>query len=471
MKVLRSVWFLFLFAWLALASSSARAQLSVRVDPRLELVSAVARLADLSEFDMPVSRSPYAERVEQRLSSVREHAAVATLRTLRAQHGVSYDAIPSLAVHLDGLERLTLIAPFEPRPERLDGRWERALTERFLAELRDFAARSEFAAFMESEKDFFAQVEQRLSVTLSRSRALTWFDGFFGAKPGAQYVAIAGLLCGGGNYGVGVRLPGVAEQVTPVFGCWKFDAQGLPVFDDSYLPLYVHELCHTYTNPFVDRHEPKLRAAAERIYASCGAKMKPQGYGNGRTVLYESLVRACVVRCRSALEGEDAEREQLESEHKRHFVWTADLARLLHEYEAQRDAWPDFEGFMPKVVEFFNAYAATLPEPSAVAPQLVGSTPPNGADSVDPRLTELWFEFDQPMRDKSWSIVGRREDQPEIVGQLSFDAQRRRLRVPVNLEPGREYRFSLNGERFSAFMSEAGVALEPVEFRFTTAAQ
>ncbi len=473
MNAVRSVWFLILFAWIAWTPRAAAAQheLRTRVDPRVELLSAVARLAGLREFNMANSRSPYSERVEARLSTLKEHAAVATLRELHTQHGVSYDAIPSLAVHLDGLERLALLAPFEPRPERLDARWERTLTERFLVELREFAAQAEFARFIESEREFFAQVEQRLHTTLSRSRALSWFDEFFGAKPGAQYVAIAGLLCGGGNYGVGVRLPGAPEQVTPVFGCWKFDAQGLPVFDEGYLPLYIHELCHTYTNPFVDRHEPQLRAAAERIYASCASKMAPQGYGNGRTVLYESLVRACVVRCRAALEGESAEREQLESEHGRHFVWTGELARLLRQYETGREAWPNFEAFMPKVIEFFATYAERLPAAEIVAPKLVGSTPSNGAESVDPSLTELVFEFDQPMRDQSWSIVGRPEEQPKIVGKLAYDAARKRLRVPVALEPGREYRFSLNSERFAGFVSESGSKLEPVAFRFSTAAR
>ncbi len=477
MIAVRSVWSRILLgclpACIALAPRAAALQheLRTRVDPRIELLCAVARLAGLREFNMPNSRSPYSERVEERLRGLKEHVAVTTLRTLHSQHGVSYDAIPSLAVHLDGLERLALLAPIEPRPERLDARWERSLTERFLAELRDFSTQAEFPGFVASEREFYAQVEQRLFATLTQSRALSWFDEFFGAKPGAQYVAIAGLLCGGGNYGVGARLAGAPEQVTPVFGCWKFDEQGLPVFDDSYLPLYIHELCHTYTNPFIDGHEQQLRAAAERLYANCASKMAPQGYGNGRTVLYESLVRACVVRCRAALEGEDAAREQLEREHSRHFRWTGELAHLLRQYETDRERWPNFESFMPKVVEFFAAYAASLPTASAAAPKLVGSTPLNGADSVDPGLTELWFEFDQPMRDQSWSIVGRPEDQPKIVGKLAYDSARKRLRVPVQLEPGREYRFALNSERNANFVSEAGAPLEPVSFRFRTAAR
>lgn len=453
-------------------AQAAQHEIEVRVDPRVEFLTAVARLAGFREFDMANSRSPYSERVEKRFARVREHKAVATLQQLRADHGVSYDAIPSLAVHLDGLQKLELRAPLEPRPERLDARWAPALTQRFLGELRDLAAQTKAVEFFAAEKDFYAEVEQRFRQPLSRSRALEWFDSFFGVRRGARYIAIVGLLCGGGNYGVGVRLAADRpEELTPVFGCWTFDEQGAPLFDDRYQPLFIHEWCHSYTNPIVDRNVERLQAAGERIFASCADKMQRQGYGNWKTVVYESFVRASVITCRAALEGEAAGKAQAEEELAKHFAWAPELARRFEQYARERERFANFEAFVPELVEFFDEWAAKLPAADAKAPLLVSSEPANGAADVDPARAVLVFEFDRTMRDQTWSVVGAADGLPKMVGKLSYDAARKRLSIPVQLEPGRNYVFSLNSDRYQGFVSADGVPLAPVAFRFSTASK
>lgn len=453
-------------------AQSLRAPVEVGVDPRVELLCIVARFAGFEEYDMPNSRSAYATRVEEHFGAQRGHPAVARMVVLRSLSGIGYDAVPSLALHLDGIERLELVAPLEPRPERLDARWQPAATLAFLEELRDFARASRAAHFFEDERDYYAEVERRFAERIAQSSALDWFDRFFGARAQASYRAIPGLLCGGGNYGLGVRLgDGRLESITPIFGCSRWDADGLPVFDEGYLSLFIHELCHSYTNPFVDRHEGRLRAAGERIFASCAERMRSQAYGTWKTMLYESLVRASVVRCRSVLEGEKAGREQAAYEVQRSFLWVPALAELFAAYEVEREQYPDFESFMPRVADFFDAWAKELPDPSASAPVLVSSTPASGAEEVDPSLVLLRFEFDRPMQPDSWSITGSPEEQPRMEGTPSYDAERRTLSVPVRLEPGRSYRLWLNSERFQGFKSAQGVPLAPVEIRFRTAAR
>lgn len=452
----------------AAPAAEARA-IEARVDPRVELLTTVARLAGFREFTMGNSRSPYSERVERHFGAQREHPVVKLLIALRAERGVSYDALPSLALHLGPLPELTELVPFEAAPERLDGRWGGAQAREFLSELRDFASVTKAAEFFEGERKFHDEVARRLSARLSQSRALPWFDAFFGARAGAQYAATAGLLCGGGNFGVGVRFPdGRPERINPVFGCWNWDAEGFPVFDESYLPLFVHELCHTYTNPFVDRFERELAPSGQRLHASCAAAMKRQGYGTWKTMLYETFVRASVVRCRRATEGDAAAAEQAAEEVKQQFLWVPALEALLAEYEADRKRYPSFESFVPRVVELLEREAAKVPDPE-LAPKLVALEPTNGARDVDPALTRLVFHFDRTMLDQSWSLVGAKEQMPEITGPLAYDAARKSLTVPVRLEAGRTYSFSLNGERSQGFKSADGVPLAPVPVQFSTA--
>lgn len=470
MAALRSVSFLFLLAWFAFAPAAARAQVEVRVDPRVELLCVLARLAGLPEYSAANSNSPYARRAELHFAGQREHAAVARLRELRAQHGVSFDALPSLAVHLVDARGLELRAPLEPWPERLDARWRPGDLPGFLVLARDFAARSKALEFFAAEREFHAQVEQRFTSSVPRERGLAWLDNFYGAKPRMRCTALIGLLCGGMNYGVGVKLAGAPEELTPVLGCWEFDAQGQPRFGAAYGPLFLHEVAHSYANPLVERHFERLRAAGERIHATCAEEMRRKGYADARTVLCETLVRASVVRCRAALEGDSAGAQQAQSEREEHFEWAPDLAERLSEYERARERWSDLDAYVPLLAEHLDQAAAQLEERASKRPKLISSTPSNGAVEVDPSLGELVFTFDRPMRDQSWSIVGQPEDQPKISGKPRYDRSRKQLTVPVQLEPGKTYRFALNSERFQGFVSADGVPLGPLEFHFSVRA-
>lgn len=453
----------------AAVSTDARRTPDVHVDPRIELLSIAARLAGFDEYNMPNSASPYADRVQARFGPHADHPAIATLRELHSTKGVSFDAIPSMALHLDGVPSLTPRLPFTPRPERLDARWQSPLTDKFLEQLRDFATVTDAAGFFKDEQPFYSAVSKRLAAVLARSKALEWFDAFFGARAQATYTAIPGLLCGGGNYGMGVRFTdGRPEEISPIFGCWKFDSSGVPVFGDSYLSLYIHELCHTYSNPFIDASAPALEAPGQTIYAGCAERMRRQGYGAWRTVLYESLVRACVIRCRLATEGAAAANQQANEELANGFAWVPDLAKLLGEYDDNRTTYPQFSDFMPSIVAFFDKTAAALPTPAFVAPALVSISPASGDTNVDPAITEMTITFDRPMRDQSWSIVGAKADQPAVRGKPAYDPTRHVLTIPITLEPGKVYRFRLNSDKLKGFQSAEGVPLESVEVTFTT---
>ncbi len=450
-------------------AEAARAPFEVHVDERVELLTTVARLAGFDEFNRENSKSPYSAALEKYFAPFATHAAVEELKKLRATRGVSFDAVPSFAVHIGELPELVERIPFDSKPERFDVRWGGAGARPFLVALRDFAAQSKASEFFASQRAFYAQVEERLSARLSQSKAPPWFDTFFGVKRGAKCTPIPGLLCGGGNFGMGVRFPdGRPEEITPVLGCWSFDAQGVPVFDESYLPLFIHELCHTYTNPFVDRFEKELAPAGERLFSTCKPTMTRQAYGTWKTMLYESLVRASVVRCRLETEGKDRAREQANDEVSRGFKWTPELALLLGDFSADRATYPGFESFMPKVVAFFDAHSVKAAETYARTPKVESTLPMNEDQDVDPATKAIVIRFDRPMTDQSWSIVGKAEDQPKFGGTPSYDESKRVLTLAVTLEPGRSYKIQLNSATKQAFKSAEGVSLEPYVLRFST---
>ena len=460
-----------LFATSALGQAPGAPPVRAEVSHAMELLCVAARFAGFEEYQPRKPESGYSKAIAAHFEALEGHALVERLEVLRREKGIAYDAVAQLAVHLGPLPTLEEHCALEPRPAMLDERWDGSDPRGVAKLLRDFAKEGNAAAFFEQWADHHRKAEARLAAQLSRSKALPWFDTFFGARAGATCTAQVGLLCGGHNYGVSIQYPdGRPDELRPVFGCWRFDEEGLPVFGDEMLSLFVHELCHAYTNPIVERHAKVLQDAGNRLFAAKAAAMRRQAYGNAHTVLCETFVRACVIRCMYDTEGEAAGRRQERFEVQKHFPWTVELAALLREYQADRTKYPDFDAFVPRMAEALDRIAAALadaPQP----PEVVRTDPADGSADVDPARTSITIEFDRPMRDQSWSVVGTKAELPAITGKPFYDRVRRVLTLPVQLEPGRTYRIRLNDEVRTGFQAENGAVLLPVVVEFRTRAK
>jgi len=302
---------------------------------------------------------------------------------------------------------------------------------------------------------------------------LEWFPEFFGQRLGASFTVALGMLNGGSSYGPHCRTADGKEELYCVLGVWKTDLLGQPQFDANMLGTVVHEFCHSYTDAVVDRHAAELKAAGEKMFLHVQSSMRSQAYGNWKTMLYESLVRASVVRYTRRYGGEAAARKAIAGEAKREFLWIGELSDLLGEYEAHRDQYPTLAAFSPRIIKFFNDYADRFAREqealNARRPKVLSMVPANGATNVDPGLAQIRVIFDRPMQDGLWSMVGWGEHFPEPGGKPAYDSKRTTWTVPVKLKPDWDYQFMLNSDRFTSFRSEEGVPLAPVRVTFKTA--
>jgi hypothetical protein len=267
---------------------------------------------------------------------------------------------------------------------------------------------------------------------------------------------------------------GKGEDLYCILGVWATDEGGLPAFDREMLAIVAHEFCHSYANPLVYQHEKELAPAGETLYPLVAAGMKEQAYGNWRTMMCESLVRASVVRYVRATQGAEAAENEVREQVGRHFHWTPQLSELLAEYEAGRKEYPRLAAFMPRIVSFFNDYAPGFADErkklEALRPHLVSMTPENGATDVDPGLTEIVITFDREMGD-GYAFVGGGPHYPDTTGRPSYDQKRRVVTLPVKLKPDWSYEFWLNRGKYDSFRSAEGVPLDPVRVTFRTRAK
>jgi hypothetical protein len=455
-------------------AESQKPSLRVVVDPRVELMSIIFRLAGNPEYGK--GRVPaYVDDVEKRFAPWRDHPAVKLARDLRRTRGVSYDAVMSMAVHVTDAYALEEKVPFEPRPPGLDQRWPIPQARRFLEAARDFVKETSFRDFVDEHRALYELTESRMHTVLERHAHLEWFGEFFGERPKASFTVALGLLNGGGCYGSRCLTADGREELYCVLGVWLVDGEGKPEFNQGMLGTVTHEFCHSYTNAVVDRHEAQLEPAGKKIFPHVEAAMRRLAYGNWKTMMYESMVRACVIRYTRKYHGAVAAWMAVQQEKARHFSWIKELSDLLGEYEAHRDEYPTLDAFFPRIVAMFNDYADRFAEKqkalAAERPKVVSMTPDNGAADVDPALAAIRVVFDRPMADGSWSMVGGGPHFPEVVGKPSYDETKTVWTVPVKLKPDWSYRFMLNSGRFQAFRSEAGVPLEPVTVEFKTGKQ
>ncbi|MBL9141574.1 MAG: DUF4932 domain-containing protein [Phycisphaerae bacterium] len=449
----------------------AHAQLKATVDPRVEFMSAVARTAEFEEYCKPNAASPYSAKVDALMAPFKEHAAIRRMRDVRKSHGLSYDAVMSLALHVGNPPELVERMSLDSSPPRLDARLPPVPTRALLHDLRDLAASVNWMAFAASQKQLYDTAADRLATAANKAPAVEWFDKTIGARPGATYTLIAGLLNGGHNYGVGVQfLDGSPEEIRPVIGCWKWDDQGLPTFSDSIAPLVAHELCHSYTNALVDRHAETLRRAGDQLFAATEKQMKRMAYGNARTVLYETLVRAMVVRYMRDTFGAEAGAKQAAEESKAGFTWVPALAEAFDRYDADRATYPTLDAFVPEIAAVLNAQAAAM-KAGPPAPTLVRSTPADGDLQVGAGSSTLRLEFDRPMRKDSYSLTGSLHDLPTDMVLERTENDDRVFVWRMKTEPGRAYTIGLNGGNYRGFKSREGVPLPYTMIRFTTFAR
>jgi hypothetical protein len=462
-----------LLIWSCLAAASPVALAAqaphVAVDPRIELMSVVFRLAGSPEYGQ--CRLPaYARAIDKWFAPFREHEAVQIARELRLRIGISYDAPMNLAVHLGNPPGLVPRVTLGEATLTLDDRWRRFGTAPFLSAVRSFATDTRFMDFMDSQAELHRATIASLGSFIESEIDFAWFGGFFGDRPSAEFYVIPGLCNGGANYGSRFRSAYGVEELYGIVGVSAIDSAGMPRFDRGFITTVVHEFSHSYVNPLVDRHRERFAASAPRVFVTVSEEMRSLAYGAWPVTLAESLVRASVIRYVDAKFGAEAAKREITAQQGLGFIWMDELSQVLAGYERDRKKYPTFESFLPKLVAYYEGLATRMDQVVAAyestQPQVISFSPAHDAVDVDPSTTEIAIRFDRPMTG-GYSInygPGGKATYPEVLG-VAFDPAHTVLTLRVNLEPDREYEMILTG---AAFRSQEGVPLGRHVLRFRT---
>jgi hypothetical protein len=325
--------------------------LNVAIDPRVELMSVIFRLAGKEYNQCRVDS--YAKDVEKHFGKFREHPAVVIARKVCKERGVSYDACMSMAVHISDAEKCDERMPFDPWPENLDRRWTVDGTREFLAATRQFVKDTHFNDFMADHRSLYETTQTRMNDLLEKNAHLEWFDEFFGDRPQASFTIILGMLNGPSNYGARFRSADGKEDLYCIFGIWETDKEGLPKFNRSMMGTIVHEFCHSYVNPLGSQYATQIAKYA-KLYDPIADTMRSQAYPLWAICVNEHIVRACTTRYSYAKEGKEQGDLALQGEKKCGFFYDPALCERLKDYEQNRDKYKTFAEFYPELVKVFE---------------------------------------------------------------------------------------------------------------------
>jgi hypothetical protein len=449
----------FLFA-VACASLAGAQPARVGVDPRVELMSVLFRLAGNNEYNQ--CRVPeYDKALERHFEPYKDHEAVRLAREFQ----LGFDAPMNLAVYVKDVQTLAERVPFDKPGIGLDARWHGAQARAFLAASRRFVKDARFAEFLERQRPLYTETDERLRKYVEKEADLEWLNRFFGRRAAARFYVVPGLANGGPSYGASIVAEDGVEEIYAIPGVWQVDGGGMPMFSGLWKQTLVHEFIHSYTNPLVDRFAGRMEKAARQINEPVQGAMRRQAYGTWKTLLYESMVRASTIEYVRAHDGAAAARRLVNDDNARSFFWVGALADLLGEYQKDRTSFPTLESFMPEVVKFFDGVAPRLAELmkryEEARPRVVSISVADGARDVDPELRSIVVRFSRPM------ATDHELEDPRML-RPQFDAGGTVATMPVSLEPGRSYSFRVRWPDGQPFQSADGVSLQPLEVRFET---
>lgn len=338
----------------------AKAQpLAPQVNENVELMSILSRMAGFPEYHMDVA-GQYITDIDSHFKDRTNHPVVQYMKKLRSEHGISYDAVMSMAVHLQ--KENGCFSLIKEETNTLEKRWDKVDKTQFLNLLTDFYLKSHFQSFFEAHKEFYWKGIQAYKEKVMQHFDISWYESFYGNKPDENFSIIIGFCNGGGNYGANRHIKEKGKEVFAIIG-YFVNKNNEPQYSKEYLPTLIHEFNHSFINYLLDEnkypeHVKALEQAGTDLFKSSRWAMSRQAYGNWQTMINESLVRAAVI-C-YMLDKKYAPEEiknELSEQIQRNFRWMPELVRLLRTYEKEQSRYGSLEKFYPHIINFFSDYA------------------------------------------------------------------------------------------------------------------
>lgn len=331
-------------------------QIRVEVSEAVELMSILARTAGNKEYNMDMA-GQYTKDTEVWFAPYKQHAAVVCFQNLRDQYGISYDAVMSMAIHLDidgGKVK------FLGEQADLEKRWSNVDIDDFIDKLNTFYTDTRFHNFFEQHRMFYDEGLKEYEANVMTYFHQEWYARFYGTAPTDRFRIVIGFTCGGGNYGPSRQLPGQPREAYAICGYYINPQTDKPYGEGANMATtLIHEFNHSFVNPLLNNetNASLIATTGQKLHKFSAYAMERQAYSDWQTVINESIVRAAVILY---MLNQNFDQKQVLNELAnqvcRSFNWMPELVASLRYYAAHRDQYPTLNDYYPEIARCLSKY-------------------------------------------------------------------------------------------------------------------
>jgi hypothetical protein len=380
------------------------------------------------------------------------------IKEIREWDEIAYNAVSGLTFLLEIKNNQVRLQTQTDKSAFLksEPRWKEATLDKFVILLNKFYKDTKFNRFYNQHQNLYQETERRFDELLQTIHP-EWFQSFFG-KPLGNPTIYLSLCNGGSNYALDAYGKNIFADYGIVLGCSSVDKEGIPYFiigynsekeepyyDREKIRIIIHEFTHHFSNPLVDKYEPEMLDAVEKIFPYVQDRLLKYAYASANSILYEGLDELFVNMYFQEYETP----YNISDDENRGFIWMRRAIRCMNHFYENRINYPYIEDFMPQLVSFINTsgsqieqimdeYAHSFPYVVNVFPGLHTTVP---AD-----VKEIRVDFSHPM-DNSYGIYLSKQSDvvfPKRERASSYWSEdKTTLIIPVQLEKGTHYGLSL----------------------------
>jgi hypothetical protein len=220
--------------------------------------------------------------------------------------------------------------------------------------MKDFAKKSNYARFFNSNADFYRISLTTLTYNLPNFNEKQRLMKYCGSGNGEniEFNVILNFL-GWGNFGPRIYKKNGAELYAVIAP--EKTAIRVPTFDISALyRLIWHEFAHSFANPAIEKYEAQFDQF-EWMWEPIKESMKAQAYHSWHSVVKEHLTEAIACRMAALKFGEDAsELNYVRRQYGMRWIYLHPILEALKGYEKKRQQYPTLESFIPEIINAFK---------------------------------------------------------------------------------------------------------------------
>jgi hypothetical protein len=326
--------------------------MTISVDPRMELLCAVQSIADYPFINR---QTDYSQELIGIFGKYSTSEAVKLTTSMAKEFGFTYDAPLDLILRLSEVPELNQTNPFTQRTIERAGNKENLVKYRLA--LKQFASESCFAGFWNNKIPFYKNMVEFTANDLADFNPVKTINAYYNESKKSYTVILSPSLAGG----YGIRVTGQDKGID-IYGCLNTDKvkDGIPYYSKDGLTNYLyHEFSHSFVNPLTDNYLPVVNRTSA-LFSPVQEEMTEKSYGSWITCINEHIVRAVHIRILYSIGEKEAAENLLEMEKSRRFVYIGPILNKLKQFEQERDISKiTFTAFYPELMAVFDSLSHT----------------------------------------------------------------------------------------------------------------